>query len=163
MAEAGIPPEQLEALVVSFGRYDPLALVRAANAGHLRHARKVFYDLAGMGGLYFMYGFLLPDSPGLAALRARIDELGMRQILIEMCLSLIGSTQLFAINLVSCIHPVLWGIHKSLSDQIAKGPPLLPRGEQSAEEYVEAYVAGWRAALKKAVSQQEPSAGTTQL
>lgn len=88
----------------------------------------------------------MPDSPGFTALRARIDELGMGQMLVGMCFG-INSTGGFAINLVSCIHPVLRGIHKSLFDQLANGPPLRPAG-QSAEEYV----AGWLAALKKAAS-----------
>jgi hypothetical protein len=151
LGEVGIALGQHAGLAVSFGRYDPLALVKLANAEHLRRARTVLYGLAGMGGLYLMHGFLMPDSPGFAALRARIDELGIGQMLIWMCFG-INSTGGFAINLVSCIHPVLWRTHKSLSDQLANGPPLRPPG-QSAEEYV----AGWLAALKKAASRQEPA------
>lgn len=134
---------QRDPLVVTFGRYDLLALAQLANADHLRRAREVLYGLAGMGALYMSYGLLMPDTPGLAALRARIDELGIGQMLIFIFMS-VDNTGLFVINLLSCIHPVYQAFRQLLVGQFANGRSLLSDKNRSAEEFM----ADWLAAIK---------------
>ena len=52
-----------------FTRYDPVAMIRIASGEQLRIARKVAFDLAGFGSFCALHAALLPDTPGLAALR----------------------------------------------------------------------------------------------
>jgi len=50
--------------------------VEIASIERLRQAREVATGLAGLDALLVMYGLLMPDTPGLAALHGRISELG---------------------------------------------------------------------------------------
>jgi hypothetical protein len=52
-----------------FTRYDPVAMIRVASGEQLRIARKVAFELAGFGSFGALHAALLPDTPGLAALR----------------------------------------------------------------------------------------------
>lgn len=56
---------------------DGLEQVRQASDEKLVRARTVLTGLRGFYGLYMLHGMLLPDIPGLAALRARIDGRGL--------------------------------------------------------------------------------------
>jgi hypothetical protein len=50
--------------------------VEIASIERLRQAREVATGLAGLDALLVMHGLLMPDTPGLAALRGRISEFG---------------------------------------------------------------------------------------
>ena len=50
--------------------------VESASIERLREAREVAIGLAGFGALLLMHGLLMPDTPGLAVLRARVSDSG---------------------------------------------------------------------------------------
>ncbi|MER6279695.1 hypothetical protein ABT202_25965 [Streptomyces sp900105245] len=60
---------------------DTVALVLRASDEELVRAREVLAGLRGFYGLYVLHGLLLPDTPAQAALRQRIDDLGMFPVL----------------------------------------------------------------------------------
>jgi hypothetical protein len=62
-------------------RFDPAETLE--NAG-IRQAREVAAGLAGFGSLLLLHALLMPDTPGLAALRTRIRQLGMGQVLMGL-------------------------------------------------------------------------------
>lgn len=88
--------------------YDPLALAQRASAEQLRQARTVTNGLSAFGAMYLMHALLMPDTPGLAALRARIDELGITQMLMGMA-SGRRTTRGFVSNVIGCLHPLVFG------------------------------------------------------
>jgi hypothetical protein len=126
-------------------RYDPLAIVRLANIELLRRARTVAHGLAGFGAMYILHAFLMPDTPGLAALRTLIDELGIGPILVMAGRGIRG-TRGFANQLVACLHPMYRAIYNLLDRQVSTGPPLLhgPGERDSAEKFM----ADWMQAIR---------------
>jgi hypothetical protein len=138
------PPDQvgyLAELLVT--RYDPLKMLQLANVELLRQARITAYGLAWVGGLYFMHAMLMPDTPGLAALRATIDQLGVGPVLMQTS-RMINTTDAFAISVVSCLHPIMTAIHKVLDEQITSGPPLIAANERDVQKFM----ADWTTTLK---------------
>ncbi|WP_432867360.1 hypothetical protein [Microbispora rosea] len=133
-------------------RYDPLGAVRSASIKQLRRARKVLYGLSGFGAMYLMHALLMPDTPGLAALRARIDELGVGLLLMDMCTGM-NRTRYAAANLVSCLEPWPGAIYELLSDQVVSGPPLIegPDSEETGERFMEEWLAAM-ASLRRGVT-----------
>jgi hypothetical protein len=109
-----------------------------------------------MGSLYLFHALLMPDTPGLAALRAEIDGLGMGSWLMRTARD-IQSTDGFAFTVVGCLHPVVSTIHKFLSGQIESGPPLLPDNDHDAETFM----ADWMTTLKNIARQRrrDPAGG----
>jgi hypothetical protein len=85
LASLGEPPPgpagDLAELLVT--RYDPLKMLALANVELLQQARATAYGLAWIGALYLMHALLMPDIPGLAALRAIIDAFGAGPILLQ--------------------------------------------------------------------------------
>ena len=77
---SGVYAEEFAALA----RFDPVEALENAGIKRLRQAREVATGLAGFGAILVMHALLMPDTPGLAALRARIDELGMGPALINL-------------------------------------------------------------------------------
>ncbi len=55
-------------------RLDSAEALENAGIERLRQAREVAIGLAGFGALLMMHALLMPDTPGLAALRARIND-----------------------------------------------------------------------------------------
>jgi len=119
---------------------DPLDAVRQADGQQLRRARTVAYGLAGCGGLYFFHGLLMPDSAGQAALRSRIDELGLRNYLMHMT-SQMNSTSGIASSVASCLDEWNSGIHDLLFTQLKNEPSLTPGGDST--ENGERFVNEW--------------------
>nr|AHE40089.1 Hypothetical protein pFRL6_2 [Streptomyces sp. F12] len=66
------------------GAVDPLGRLEAAGAQEMAAARHAALVLAGIGGLYLMHGFGLPDSPALARLRAQLEETGLALVAAQM-------------------------------------------------------------------------------
>jgi hypothetical protein len=65
-------------------RFDPAETLENAGIERLRQARQVAAGLAGFGSLLLLHALLMPDTPGLAALRTRIRQLGMGQVLMGL-------------------------------------------------------------------------------
>ncbi len=103
-------------------RYDPVAMIRVASGEQLRIARKVAFELAGFGSFCALHAALLPDTPGLAALRQTAAYWGIDRMLISMS-RLIRTTTGFASAVVSSLHPVYWTFHRVLCAQAEAGPP----------------------------------------
>ncbi len=59
-------------------------MIRVASGEQLRIARKVAFDLAGFGSFCAMHATLLPDTPGLPALRETAAYWGIDRMLISM-------------------------------------------------------------------------------
>ena len=128
-----------------FLRYDPLAMVQRADAELLRRARDAAHGLSGFGAIYLLHALLMPDTPGLAAFRALIDELGIAQILINMSRA-VHTTRGFVDILVACLHPMYQAVHGYLSSQLANGPQLF---HGSDDEHTAAkFMADWIAAIQ---------------
>jgi hypothetical protein len=123
-------------------RYDPLAMIRIASGEQLRTARKVAFDLAGFGSFCALHAVLLPDTPGLAALRETAAYWGIEPMLIRISRS-IRTAAGFADTVVASLHPVYWAFHRVLCAQVEAGPPLLPGTQDGLRDYL----AVWAAAV----------------
>ena len=139
-----LPPGPTTSLAeLLFTRYDPLEMLSLANVELLQQARTAAWGLAAIGRLYLFHALLMPDTPGLAALRATIDGLGMGPWLLQTFRNLLPtdgsssfSTDGFASTVVGCLHPFTLTIHRLLTDQIESGPPLLPDNDHDAEKFM---------------------------
>lgn len=105
---------------------------------------------SSFGAVYLMYALLIPDTPGLAALRALIDELGLTQILIIMSRAM-HTTRGFADTLVSYLHPIYQAIYGYLHSQVTTGPPLFhgPDDEHTAEKLMTDWIATIRSITRR--------------
>ena len=127
------------------GLADPLEMLGRANAELLQQARTAAWDLAGFGSLYLSHAFLMPDTPGLAALRSTIDRLGAGPLLMRTPLR-IQTTDGFAFTVVTCLYPEVSALHRWLDNQARSGPQLLPLTVHGTKEYM----ANWLNAIKDA-------------
>ncbi len=132
--------------------HDPSGTVRRASVEQLRRARTVLYGLSGFGAMYLLHGMLMPDTPGLAALRAHIDELGIGPLLMNICTGM-NRTRYAATNLVTCLDPWPDAIYELLSDKVASGPPLIegPDSKETGEKFMEEWLAAM-ASLRRGVT-----------
>lgn len=104
-------------------RADVLGPVQQAGDEELLRARTVLLGLRWFYGLYAMQALCMPDTPALAALRARIDEWGMFALL-DHVISLSPSPRHFAQGLVICLEPLFDGLYETLMEQLAADPAL---------------------------------------
>ena len=149
---SGAYPEELAALA----RFDPASAIENAGIERLRQAREVAIGLAGFGAMLLMHGLLMPDTPGLAALRARINELGAGPLLMNLARQVM-QPQGVASAIASCLDPAYLALHQSLSKLIAAGPPLLHQAgddEHDPERFMETWLSSIRA-----LSEQEQADG----
>lgn len=105
-------------------RSDPVKALENASIEQLRQAREVATGLAGFGGTLIMYALLMPDTPGLAALRTRINELGIGPMLMNLARQ-VTQPRGVASAIATCLGPWFLAQYKSLSDLVDAGPPLL--------------------------------------
>jgi hypothetical protein len=127
-------------------RFDPVNAVETASIERLRQAREVATGLAGFGALLVMHGLLMPDTPGLAALRGRISELGMGPLLMNLARQVMRP-QGVAFAIATCLDPTYLALYKSLSEMVAAGPPLLHQtgaDEHDPERYMEIWLSSIR-------------------
>ncbi|WP_440581430.1 hypothetical protein [Streptomyces sp. PT19] len=126
-------------------RADVLGPVQRASDEQLLRARTVLLGLRLFYGLYAMHALFMPDTPALAALRARIDESGMFPVL-DHVISLSPSPRHFAEALAVCLEPLFDGLYETLVDQLAADPALfqLPGDEAGAVGFMET----WTRALR---------------
>ncbi|MFD5836156.1 hypothetical protein ACFWHV_21680 [Streptomyces collinus] len=99
-------------------RADVLGPVQQASNEQLLRARTVLLGLRMFYGLYAMHVLFMPDTPALAALRARIDEWGMFPVL-DHVISLSPSPRHFAEGLAVCLEPLFDGLYETLMEQLA--------------------------------------------
>ncbi|MGI5292779.1 hypothetical protein ACQEVF_57040 [Nonomuraea polychroma] len=137
---------QMDTLLKQLAEFDTLSVMEAAGIQELRQARTVLYQLSAVGAFYRGYALLMPDTAGLAALRARVDELGAAHLLMMTSWSVTRRTRDFAAGLDACLQPWVIRLSDELMEQIASGPPLLggPDGAHTAEKFM----ADWLATIK---------------
>ncbi|MGX6738954.1 hypothetical protein [Streptomyces peucetius] len=102
-------------------RADVLRPVQRASDEQLLRARTVLGGLRMFYGLYAMHALFMPDTPALAALRARIDEWGMFPVL-DHIIALNPTLRQFAEGLAACLAPLLDGLYETLMEQLAADP-----------------------------------------
>jgi hypothetical protein len=119
---------------------DVLGPVQRASDEQLLRARTVLLGLRMFYGLYAMHALFMPDTPALAALRARIDEWGMFPVL-DHVISLSPSPRHFAEGLAVCLEPLFDGLYETLMEQLAADPGLfqLPGDESGAAGFMETW------------------------
>ena len=128
-------------------RLDSAEALENAGIERLRQAREVVIGLAGFGALLMMHALLMPDTPGLAALRARINELGMGPALIGLAKQVMRPTGI-AFAIAACLHLMYLALYNSLSGLVAAGPPLLHEAGDD-EHDPERYMATWLSSIRK--------------
>ncbi|WP_336213274.1 hypothetical protein [Nonomuraea sp. LPB2021202275-12-8] len=118
--------------------------MQAVGIRELRQARTVLYHLSGVAAFYRGYALLMPDTAGLAALRARVDGLGAGHLLMMVTSwSLTRRTRDFAAGLDVCMQPWAVRLSDELMKQMLDGPPLLggPDGAHTAEKFMDDWLA----------------------
>ncbi|MFK4123217.1 hypothetical protein [Streptomyces longwoodensis] len=92
-------------------------------SGELLRARTVLLGPRMFCGLYAMHALFMPDTPALAALRAKIDEWGMFPVL-DHVIALSPSPRHFAHCLAVCFEPLFDELYEALMEQLAAEPGL---------------------------------------
>ncbi|MFB6828440.1 hypothetical protein [Streptomyces hydrogenans] len=136
-AERGeAPPVPWELL----GEVDSLERVRRASDEELVRARTVLIGLRPFYAMYMLHGLFMPDTPGLAALRALIDRRGMGFMLHNL-VSISPTPRQFAEGLVACLDPAWDELYEALMEQLATDPNLfrLPGDDIGAGGFVSAW------------------------
>lgn len=129
---------------------DQAEALETAGIEGLRQAREVAIGLAGFGALLVARALLMPDSPGVRVIRAKIDELAVGPILVQMARQLIqprpGGV---AFTIANCLQPYYDATYRSLTSLGAEMPPLLQL-EGSGEHDPEAFMKTWIEAIQAA-------------
>ncbi|MFB6755705.1 hypothetical protein ACFCX6_32865 [Streptomyces sp. NPDC056353] len=122
-------------------RADLLGPVQRASDEQLLRAWTVLLGLRMFYGLYAMHALFMPDTPALAALRAKIDEWGMFPIL-DHVIALSPSPTYFAQGLAVCLEPLFDGLYETLMEQLTAEPGLfhLPGEETGAAGFMETWI-----------------------
>ncbi|MGW0501191.1 hypothetical protein ACWD0Z_38980 [Streptomyces sp. NPDC003007] len=98
---------------------DLVGQVQQAADEELVRARTVLLGLRGFYGLYVLHGLLLPDTPAQAALRQRIDDLGIFPLL-DHVIAINPSPGQFAESLAVCLEPFYDNLYETLMEQLAE-------------------------------------------
>ena len=144
--------------LAALARYNPVAAVENAGIQRLREAREVAIGLAGFGSLLLMHALLMPDTPGLAALRAGINELRAEPLLINLARQVMEPPSV-ASAVASCLDPAYSALYHSLSELAATCPPLLHQAaddEHDPERFMETWISSIRALGSKSQPTTEP-------
>lgn len=130
----------------ALARFDPASTLENAGIDRLREAREVAIGLAGFGGMLLMHALLMPDTPGLAAMRASVNELGMGPMLMNLARQVM-QPQGIASAVAACLDPAYSALFRSLSDAVAAGPPLLhPAGDDDHDP--ERFMKTWLSSIR---------------
>ncbi|MFG2683969.1 hypothetical protein [Streptomyces sp. NPDC048392] len=121
-------------------RADVLEPVQQASDEQLLRARTVLLGLRMFYGLHAMHALFMPDTPALAALRAKIDELGVFPIL-DHVIALSSSPRHFAQGLAIGLDPLFDGLYETLMEQLAADSALfqIPGDETGAAGFMDAW------------------------
>ncbi|GLW51915.1 hypothetical protein Stsp02_75750 [Streptomyces sp. NBRC 14336] len=131
---------------ITAGAVDPLGRLEAAGVHEMAAARHAAQVLAGVGWLYLMYGFGMPETPGLARLRTELEESRFALIVAQMVPLMINpSGVVHALSV--CLTPELaalaaW-LESVLTEQAGSSGGLLrlPGAEQDgAEAFMQAWI-----------------------
>lgn len=122
-------------------RADMVGSVRRASDDQLVRARTVLVGLSVFYCLYVMHGLLMPDTPGLVALRQRIDEWGLFPVL-DHVIAINPSPRQFAESLVVCLEPFFENLYEALMEQLAEDPDIfrIPGDETGAVGFGETWM-----------------------
>ncbi|MEV6653903.1 hypothetical protein [Streptomyces sp. NPDC051219] len=134
------------------GAYDPLALLATAGEQDMARARQRAQQLAGIAGLLFFHGLLMPNTPALAALRAAFTATGLAPLLQLMMPQMLNPTGV-PHALATCLTPAgaqLADLVEALLLQHAEHGLLTGPGSQHPT--AEAYMAAWLDALDDALA-----------
>jgi hypothetical protein len=142
--------------LAALARFDPASAIETAGIERLRQAREVATGLAGLGAMLLMHGLLMPDTPGLAALRARINELGAGPVLMNLARQVMHP-QGVASAIATCLDPAYSALHHSLSELIAAGPPLLHQNGDD-EHDPERFMQDWLSSIQALSTRSRPTA-----
>jgi len=88
-------------------RLEPVRALENAGIERLCQAREVAMGPAGFGGMLIMHALLMPDTPGFAALRTRINELGMGPMLMILARQVMQPRGV-ASAIATCLDPWFW-------------------------------------------------------
>lgn len=146
MNEAFISDAYVEAFA-ALARFDPASAVENAGIESLREARETAIGLAGFGALLLMYGLLMPDTPGLARLREKVNQLGIRSGLINLARQIMHPPSI-ALAVATCLDPFYSELYHSLSEFLSEGPPLLHLAgdhEHNPEHFMETWISSLNA------------------
>ena len=136
--------------------FDPASAVENAGIERLREAREVAAGLAGFGAMLLMHALLMPDTPGLAAMRASINELGATPLLINLARQVMRPPGI-ASAVASCLDPTYTALYHSLSEQLAEGSPLLHQAGDD-EHDPEVFMETWLSSIRALGNSSEPRA-----
>ncbi|MEV6477026.1 hypothetical protein [Streptomyces sp. NPDC051657] len=120
---------------------DVLGPVQRAGHEDLLRAREVLLGLQGFYAMHVWHALWMPDTPGLAALRAVIDERGMFPVLDHM-IGLSPSPTEFAEALAACLEPYLEELYTALMEQLAADPAIfhLPGDDTGAAGFMDTWL-----------------------
>ncbi|WP_411574788.1 hypothetical protein [Streptomyces fradiae] len=93
---------------------DSLEQVRGASDKEMVRARAALIGLRPLYRMYMLHGLFMPDTPGLAALRARIDARGLGFMLHHL-VSIVPTPRQFNEGLVAMLGPMWDELRKALS------------------------------------------------
>ncbi|MEV6583616.1 hypothetical protein AB0M92_36355 [Streptomyces sp. NPDC051582] len=134
-----------ESLREARGR-DAVAEAEGVTPESLARARDVARVLGFCGSVYLMHGLLLPDTVGQQAIRAKIDELGLGEVVLAAARSF---SKAEAANVLSlCLDPYVEQLSELLREVMTEQAESIFRrpGEDSAEDLM----ADWHAAFQAA-------------
>ena len=94
-----------------------------------------------------MHALLMPDTPGLAALRDRINELATGPALISLARQTLRP-QGMAFAIAGCLQPAYSALYESLLELAATGPSLL-HAAGDEEHDPERYMATWLSSIRE--------------
>jgi hypothetical protein len=130
----------------ALARFDPPEALENAGIERLRQAREVAAGLAGISSLLLLHALLMPGTPGLAALRTRISELGMGQVLMGLARQ-VRQPPGIANAIAACLHPMYAELYRSLSELAVSGPPLLHLASDETHD-PQHYMETWLSVLR---------------
>jgi hypothetical protein len=139
----------------ALARLDQAGAVENAGVERLREARQTAIGLAGFGAMLLMHGLLMPDTPGLAALRARADELAARPALINLARQVMHPPAV-ASAVASCLDPAYSALYQSLTESVAAGPPLLHQAGDDRHD-PEGFMETWLSSIQALGSTNGPT------
>ena len=142
----------------ALARFDPASAVENVGIERLRQAREVAVGLAGFGAMLLMHGLLMPDTPGLSALRARINELGVGPVLMNLARQVMQPLGV-APAVASCLDPAHLALYQLLSELVAAGPPLLHQAGD-AEHDPERFMETWLSSIGSLSNTSRPAVGS---
>lgn len=120
---------------------DLVGAIQRAGEEKLVRARTVMIGLRGFYGLYVLHGLLMPDTPAQAALRQRIDDLGIFPLL-DHVTPISPSPRQLAELLAVCLEPLYDNLYEALMEQLTEDSAIfrLPGDETGVVGFGEAWL-----------------------